>query len=551
MSESSSDVRRRDLDVLIVGAGPAGLALAAQLRWFGTSFRIVDRSLDRARESRALAVQARTLELFDMLDLAAPLVERGNTSARLALHLGARQVAEVQLGAMGAVDTRFPFILFVSQAETEDVLGRHLSGGDVRIERGVELVQFAVENDAVHCVLRHSSGEETVRARYVVGCDGARSAVRKGAGFAFEGGSYLQDFVLGDVEADGLLEPNAINSFVGGGGVAMFFPLGRPTTWRVIAMAAAPARRERAGVDLPLTSELSLPELQRMVDAPTEGSVRVRDPAWLTRFHLHHRQVAHYRAGRVFLAGDAAHIHSPVGAQGMNTGIQDAWNLGWKLALVVRGAAPDALLDTYEAERWPVGRFLLRYTDRIFATFTLAMSSGKVATWTRDFVVPRVIPRVMSTSWLRSAAFRFVSELGIRYRKSPLAQEGAPPLRAGPRAGDRLFDARVTTNGAQVPLQRAVVGPYLTLLLCGAAGAWEQARPDRLTTRYAELVTIRYLSETPIRDGLFDPDGATLRALGANDGAQYVIRPDGYIGFRCAGYDLTALTGYLRRWLGK
>jgi len=331
----------------------------------------------------------------------------------------------------------------------------------------------------------------------------------------------------------------------------MFFPLGRPTTWRVIAMAAAPARRERAGVDLPLTSELSLPELQRIVDAPTEGSVRVRDPAWLTRFHLHHRQVAHYRAGRVFLAGDAAHIHSPVGAQGMNTGIQDAWNLGWKLALVVRGAAPDALLDTYEAERWPVGRFLLRYTDRIFATFTLAMSSGKVATWTRDFVVPRVIPRVMSTSWLRSAAFRFVSELGIRYRKSPLAEEGAPPLRAGPRAGDRLFDAPVRMNGAQAPLQRAVVGPYLTLLLCGAAGAWEQARPDRLTTRYAKLVTIQYLSETPIRNGLLDPDGATLRALGANDGAQYTIRPDGYIGFRCAGYDLTALEGYLRRWLGK
>src|SRR4029434_3744855 len=166
-------------------------------------------------------------------------------------------------------------------------------------------------------------------------------------------------------------------------------------------MAAAPARRERAGVDLPLTSELSLPELQRILDAPTEGSVHVRDPAWLTRFHLHHRQTAAYRAGNVFLAGDAAHIHSPVGAQGMNTGIQDAWNLGWKMGLVARGFARDRLLDTYEAERWPVGQFLLRYTDRLFSTFTRAMSGRPLATWARRVVVPHVIPHIFGSHWVR------------------------------------------------------------------------------------------------------------------------------------------------------
>ena len=536
-----------DIDVLIVGAGPTGLALAAQLRWFGTNFRIIDRSLDRAHESRALAVQARTLELFDTLDLAAPLVERGNTSARLALHLGARRVVSLQLGPVGATDTRFPFILFVSQAETEAVLGRHLADSQVTIERGVELVELAVEEERVSCVLRRGDARrESLRARYVVGCDGAHSIVRKAAGLPFTGGSYPQDFVLGDVEAEGPLEPGAINPFVGAGGVAMFFPLGRPTTWRVIAMAPPDSSRPASSNDLPLTSELSLTELQRIVDTPTQASVHVRDPAWLTRFHLHHRQVASYRAGPLFLAGDAAHIHSPVGGQGMNTGIQDAWNLGWKLALVARGVARETLLDTYDAERWPVGRFLLRYTDRLFGTFTRAMSAGKIATWAREVVVPHVFPRIAGTPGLQLAAFRFVSELGIRYRRSPLVEEGSPRLAGGPRAGDRLPDARLTSNGMSTSLQRAVAGPHLTLLLCGDPETW-RGEAERIASRHTGLVTTRYLTPAPLRDGLYDADGSALRSLGGTDGAQYLVRPDGYIAFRCAGYDLARFDQYVRR----
>jgi 2-polyprenyl-6-methoxyphenol hydroxylase-like FAD-dependent oxidoreductase len=172
-----------------------------------------------------------------------------------------------------------------------------------------------------------------------------------------------QDFVLGDIEADGPLEPNAINSFAGGGGVAIFFPLGRPATWRVVAMNADTQNETRAGRTLSpdVVGALQLSELQDLVNRPTARTIRLRDPVWLTRFHLHHRQIASYRKGNVFFAGDAAHIHSPVGAQGMNTGIQDAWNLGWKLGLVARGLARNRLLDTYDAERWPVGQFLLRH----------------------------------------------------------------------------------------------------------------------------------------------------------------------------------------------
>jgi 2-polyprenyl-6-methoxyphenol hydroxylase-like FAD-dependent oxidoreductase len=537
-----------DLDAVIVGAGPTGLALAAQLHRFGTRFRIIDRSLDRARESRALAVQARTLELLDTLGLGESLVSYGRTSTRLVLHFGARAVAAVQLGDIGATDTRFPFILFVSQAETERLLAEHLTGSGVTIESGTELTRFTAYDTHVECVLRHQSGlEEHVRTAYLVGCDGAHSAVRKGAGFTFEGGSYPQDFVLGDVEADGPLEQGAINSYAGGGGVAMFFPLGVPATWRVIAMKAPDSHApDRPGE--PVVDALTLEDLRAIVAPPTEGSVIVRDPVWLSHFRLHHRQIEHYRKGRIFLVGDAAHIHSPVGAQGMNTGIQDAWNLGWKLALVTQGSADPRLLDSYDAERWPVGRFLLRYTDRLFGTFTRALSARRAATWAREVVVARVVPRVLSSPRLRRAAFRFVSELAIRYRRSPAVVEGDPRLRGGPRSGDRLPDRHVMSAGLQIALQRAVVGPHLALLLCGDNTDWDSDRIAVLVERHHPLLNVIQLSRRPASDALVDEDGGTLAMLGVRDAAQYLVRPDGHIAFRCAGRDLTAVERYLAEW---
>jgi 2-polyprenyl-6-methoxyphenol hydroxylase-like FAD-dependent oxidoreductase len=513
-------------------------------------FRIVERSLDRTHESRALAVQARTLEILDSLGLADAMVARGSTSTRLVIHLGPRPVASATLAEIGAEDTRYPFILFISQAETERILVDHLSGSGVTIERGVELVRLEILEQLVSCLLRHPDGrEEHVRAGYLVGCDGAHSFVRREARFSFEGGSYPQEFVLGDVEADGPLEGGAINSFAGEGGVAMFFPLGSPATWRVVAMAARPMgdRRGSPASNAAPEGSLTLEELQSIVAIPTEGSVLVRDPLWLSHFRLHHRQISHYRQGRVFLAGDAAHIHSPVGGQGMNTGIQDAWNLGWKLALTLRGAATEGLLESYESERWPVGRFLLRYTDRIFSVFLRGMSGGRLASWARRVVVPRVLPRLFTPGRLRSAAFGFISELRIRYRRSPAITEGRPRLRRGPRAGDRLPDAAVTLDGRLTSLHRAVVGPHLSLLLCGDPRVSEGAALTELAERQTGLVKIHRLTAGPFPGALVDEGGA-LALLGVRNRAQFLVRPDGYIAFRCAGSHLDAVSSYLTRW---
>ncbi len=542
--------------VLIVGAGPTGLTLAAQLDQFGTRFRIIDRSSDRVHESRALGVQARTLEILQRFGLGDALVERGNKSATIMLHVEGRVAPPVSLSDFGAEDTRYPYILFVSQAETEGLLTQHLTAHGVRIEREVELIEFNEDSSGIACVLRDADGRtEHVHTQYLVGCDGAHSTVRKRAGIPFEGDAYLQDFMLGDIEADAapnvLLAKDSIHPFVGGGGIAMFFPLGRPTTWRVIAMSAhdaAASHRKPALEDKPLASDLSLDELQAAVDGATRGSVRAHSPAWLTHFRLHHRQAAEYRRGRVFVAGDAAHIHSPVGAQGMNTGIQDAWNLGWKLALVTRGAVNETLLDTYEAERWPVGRMLLRYTDRAFSLVVRSLSPNALASWLRRTVPGTVIPIVLGSKRLRTYAFRFISELDIRYRRSPAVLEGTPLLGSGPRAGDRLPDAPVTIAGQPTSLHDEVVVPRFTLLLCGPE-RWN-LEPLQMALKLDDgAVAIRYLTTQSNGHDLVDSDAKAMRLLAVQDAAQYLVRPDGYIAFRCAGRDLRGVIKFLRSWV--
>ena len=526
------------LDVLVVGAGPTGLTLAAQLRAFGATVRIVDRQLDRVHESRALAVQPRTLEVLRGLGVAEELIARGNDAVWVQLHAGSR-VVRIRLFGLGLDDTAYPFLLFVSQAETEQVLGDHLAGCGVPVERGVELATFQAEQDGVACSLRHRDGRtEQVRARYLVGCDGGTSTVRRSAGIPFKGGAYPQTFALADLEVDGL-DGDAAHAFLGQAGIMLFFPLGQPASWRMLAMhSSLQGRREPV--------RPSLEELQALADAFTGGSVRLRDPVWRTYFGLQHRHATRYRDGRVFLAGDAAHVHSPAGAQGMNTGIQDAWNLGWKLALVSRGVADKALLDSYDAERRPVGGFVVRFTDR---AFWVATSTNPLLRALRTQLVPRMLPLGLRFDRAVAYGFRTVSQLGIGYRHSPAVQEGRPALRRGPRAGDRLPDARIARDGQACWLGEALAGPGFQLLLCGQVGDWHVSQLTTLRYRYPDTLAVHYLTREATSGALNDLDGQVFARLGVEGTAQYLIRLDGHIGYRCGGDDLAELQRYLSRWL--
>jgi 2-polyprenyl-6-methoxyphenol hydroxylase-like FAD-dependent oxidoreductase len=524
-----------ELDVLVVGAGPTGLALAAQLSQYRVRFRIVDAHLDRVHESRALAVQPRTLEVLAPLGVTGEMVERGNPAVTVRLHTGRGSVA-VALGDIGVPDTAYPFLLFLSQAETERILDRHLQRAGVAVERGVRLDDADLAAAHPTCRLRHGGGRvETVTTRYVVGCDGAHSTVRQQAGIEFRGAAYPQSFVLADLEVDGL-HPGEVHAYLTGPDILFFFPLGAPAAWRMLGIRPTD---NSAG-------EVTLPELQGIVDARTPDRLRLRDPEWMTDFRIHLRGAARYRSGPVFLAGDAAHIHSPAGGQGMNTGIQDAVNLGWKLGLVASGQADPALLDTYETERAPVGRAVLRFTNRLF---TLATTRNPVARVARTRLVPVLAPLPLRSRALRAAAFRTISELAIGYRHSPASVEGRNGPRRGPRAGDRLPDAIIVHNGHSGTLHVALAGPGYHLLLCGRSDSWPADASS--VTGWVGAVTAHRLSAEPGPGVLHDKHGTALRRLGLDRSAvaHYVIRPDGHVGYRAGGADLAGAHAYLSRWL--
>jgi hypothetical protein len=288
----------------------------------------------------------------------------------------------------------------------------------------------------------------------------------------------------------------------------------------------------------PAQAPVTLAEVQALTDAYTGGSVRLHDPVWMTNFRLHHRAATRYRAGRVFLAGDAAHIHSPAGAQGMNTGVQDAVNLGWKLAHTLRGAADPAVLDTYEPERAPVGATVLRFSDR---AFTVATSTNPLLRFARTRLAPAVIPLILRPRTLRGYAFRTVSQLGISYRRSPLSGNGSGIPRRGPRAGDRLPDAQITTAGRATTLHEMTAAPGWHLLLCGPG--WPADPAPLLGRDRADAIAVHRLGETGHRPA--------LRRLGSAPGhpAMFLVRPDGHIGYRGTGADGDGLRSYLDRWL--
>jgi 2-polyprenyl-6-methoxyphenol hydroxylase-like FAD-dependent oxidoreductase len=440
------------------------------------------------------------------------------------MHARRREVA-VPMFDLGLDDTAHPYLLFLSQAETERILAEQLGTLGVTVERGVELVDLAGTGDGARATLRHRGTDEVVHARYVVGCDGAHSTVRRLAGIRFEGGSYPQTFVLADTEADGLA-PGAAHVYLAAAGMLFFFPLGSPATWRLLAMRppGAPTTSSPAG----------LPEVQALADAYTGGAVRLHDPVWSTDFRVHHRAAVRYRAGSVLLAGDAAHVHSPAGAQGMNTGIQDAHNLAWKLAHTVRGVAGPALLDTYETELAPIGARVLRFTDR---AFTVATSTGPMVRFARSRLAPMLVPLVLGSATGRAYAFRTISQLGVRYPDSPLSTDGPHPPRGGPAAGDRLPDASVVHNGQIGTLHGLLARPGWHLLLCGldtrpAPGVADVGR------RHADMLTVHRL-----------PADAALRLGSDRSGVtQYLVRPDGHVGYRAGGADGAGLGAYLTRW---
>ncbi|WP_328714422.1 FAD-dependent monooxygenase [Nocardia salmonicida] len=518
-----------DTDVLIVGAGPVGSAAAVEVVRHGVRCRIVDAQSDPPQYAKAVGIQPRTLELFEAMGVLREVLDAGILMRGQIVYINGAEADRMDL----TLPPEIPFgFLGLPQYETERILRRHLESLGTRVERGVRLVGFTQDEDGVDAVLAGPEGEHTVRARYLVGCDGAHSTVRKTLGLTFEGAAFDEQYMLGDVELD-WSQPHGYNvrSMHQNNGVTddvlVCIPLPGHHRYRV-SMRVPPELEIDTSVGgdkiehgLGTGPGPSLADIQAVLDRLSPEPTTASHLRWSSVFRISHRIVDAYGRGRVFVAGDAAHIHPPTGAQGMNTGIQDAHNLAWKLALAVAEVAAPSLLASYDAERRPVGEEVV----------------GRTVRHARDGIgVDESDPeRVL----LREA------QLLIDYRDSPIVTESPTGARS-PLAGSRAPDATgLTRDGVTSPFRLfpLLAGPGHTLLryvdnTCDTATLTEMERHAGLLRKLTDDHLDIYLVASPgatiaptILPVIRDSDGDFARRYHCAAGAAYVVRPDGYLGY--------------------
>ncbi|MDD0977644.1 FAD-dependent monooxygenase [Pseudomonas fontis] len=411
----------RSTEVLIVGAGPTGLVLALWLNKLGVAVRIVDKTPTSGTTSRALAVQARTLELYRQLDLADAIVNAGHQVPAANLWVKGAQAAHIPLDATGGALTPYPFLEIFPQDQHEQLLIERLHAVGISVERQTELLDFNQDEHGIHARLRLPDGSESeCQAHYLAGCDGARSTVRKALGIGFPGGTYQQVFYVADVEAQGPAINGELHVDIDEADFIAVFPLAGKGRARLIGTV----RDERAEHPESLRFEdVSQVAMERM-------KVEVTQVNWFSTYRVHHRVAQQFRRRRAFLLGDAAHVHSPAGGQGMNTGIGDAINLAWKLASVLAEKASPELLDSYEIERMAFADKLVASTDQVFSFVT---ADGRLARLLRTRLAPVLLPRVAAIAAARGFMFRTVSQLSLNYRLMPLSFGDAGTVHGGDR----------------------------------------------------------------------------------------------------------------------
>src|SRR5258705_749592 len=497
-----------DTPVLIAGAGPTGLVLAIWLTRLGVKVRIIDKAAEPGTTSRALAVQAWTLELYHQVGLDDAVIAGGVKIQRINLWVKGRQAATVPLTGAGENLTPYSFALVFPQDAHERLLIERLATLGVRVERRTELLRFTQHDRGVTATLRRPDGaEETCEAKYLAGCDGASSVACGRVGIGFPGGTYTGLFYVADVVGTGAPRNKDLHADIEDADFLLLFPLEGEHHWRLVGTVH----------DLPAGEHGALTFDDVKGKAMEHLRLNVQKVNWFSTYRVHHRVALQFRGRRAFLLGDAAHIHSPVGGQGMNTGIGDAVNLAWKLADVLKGGSSEKILDTYEPERIAFARRLVATTDRGFVLIT---SRGAVATLIRTRIVPLVLPVLFRLRAFRELLFRTVSQTQVNYRHSTLSEGAAGKV----RGGDRLPWGRVDSGPGK--FEAAPAAKWQKQLF------WKNERA--LSEACAELRVLLHV---------FDWQTQMGRA-GLQKDALYLVRPDGYLGLADADANAEGLRRY-------
>jgi len=497
-----------DTQVLIVGAGPTGLTLALWLKRLGVQIRIIDKSEGPGGTSRALAVQARTLEFHRQIGIVDDVLSAGVRLNQLTMRTPKGIAAEIPLSAFGQGVTRYAFAFALPQDIHERVLLGHLQEAGVTVERRTELVDFADDGAGITARLRQDDVVSSPRVDYLVGADGAHSAVRHGMKLGFPGGTYEQSFYVADVTGHGPVTPEGLDIVLGAYGFALIMPVRQSGSLRLIGVV--PKRFE---AEPKLTFEMIRQDVER------ESDIKVETLNWFSSYRVHHRVADHFRSGRAFIAGDAGHIHSPAGGQGMNTGMGDAVNLAWKLAAVLQGRAKPDLLDSYEPERIAFAHSLIKGTDQ---AFRLVSGRSWLSDIWRRFVMPNILARVLKTKLGSRFFFGLISQTRINYRGSAVSQGKAGHV----EGGDRLpwVDDEQGDNFA--PL---------------AALDWQVHVYGETQEPFAARV-----ARTGIPLHRFPWTEAAGKA-GLTRDAAYLLRPDGHVGLVTEAQDPQAFEAYVAR----
>jgi 2-polyprenyl-6-methoxyphenol hydroxylase-like FAD-dependent oxidoreductase len=520
--------------VLIVGAGPTGLMLACQLALRDVPFRIIDKNEDHTTQSRALVMQARSVEIFGQMDIAQEALQLGEKAKAVNVVVNGKRALHMNIRDIGEGLTPYPYLLMLEQSKTEQLLNDFLAHRGHKVERQTALLDFTQDAHLVTATIKHTNRqEEVIQVDWLVGADGAHSVVRHNLNIPFAGKTYQQSLFVLDCEvslhfpSDEMYIAFAESAFAG------FFPL---TNGRCRVIGTVPEADE--GKDSVSFEEVAKDFAQRL-----NMDVSLSNPEWISLYHSHHRAVSAFQKGRCFLAGDAAHIHSPVGAQGMNTGLQDAYNLAWKLALVSQGRAKAILLDTYHEERAPIAHNLVQTTDRAFNVVT---SKDPLMKTVRMHVLPALmqtaVPLAQKQRFIREAGFKTISQIGIHYRQSDLSQED-PQLhfpKHAPKPGDRVPYLPATEHS--VGTQDLVEGTQFHFVLFSGEEPNAEAQQilQKLKEEYPDLIAfhdLRLLAETK----------ALYETFGMKKQGYYFVRPDSHIAYRSASLGTHHFSAYLER----